>query len=55
MSGIVAGRYDAKLVDEKGRTCVVCNIEIKDAGVFSIEDKQLKGRCSRQGGGRAAQ
>jgi hypothetical protein len=51
MAGIGAGRYDARLVDAKGRTCIVRNIEIKDAAVFSIEEKQLKNKCSKKGQG----
>ncbi|PSJ56294.1 hypothetical protein [Pseudaminobacter soli (ex Li et al. 2025)] len=35
------GLYDAKLTDKAGRTCTVKNIEVKDKGVFSIEEKQL--------------
>jgi hypothetical protein len=42
ISGVQPGRYDAKLVDVKGRNCVVRDIEIKDAAVFTIEEKQLK-------------
>jgi hypothetical protein len=42
VAGVQAGRYDAKLVDVKGRNCIVRNIEIKDAAVFAIEEKQLK-------------
>jgi hypothetical protein len=42
ISGIGAGRYDARLVDNKGRNCIVRNIEIKDDAVFAIEEKQLK-------------
>jgi hypothetical protein len=40
ITGITAGRYDAKLVDKTGRTCVVKDVDVKD-GVFSIEEKQL--------------
>jgi|GEM_PF-277706 len=39
--GIAPGRYDAKLADRAGRTCVVRNLDIKENGVFSIEDKDL--------------
>jgi len=39
--GITAGRYDARLTDKIGRTCVARNVEIKDGAVFSIEEKQL--------------
>jgi hypothetical protein len=40
ITGITPGRYDAKLSDKMGRTCVVRNVEVKD-GVFAIEEKQL--------------
>src|SRR4051794_40868567 len=40
ISGLTAGRYDAKLIDKIGRTCVVKDVEVKE-GVFSIEEKQL--------------
>jgi len=41
ISGIQPGRYDAKLKDRDGRSCVARNIDINAGGVFSIEDKQL--------------
>jgi hypothetical protein len=40
ITGLTAGKYDAKLIDKIGRTCVVRNVDVKD-GVFSIEEKQL--------------
>ena len=40
ITGVTAGKYDAKLSDKIGRTCVVKDVEVKD-GVFSIEEKQL--------------
>jgi len=40
ITGLTAGRYDAKLVDRIGRTCVVKDVDVKD-GVFAIEEKQL--------------
>ena len=40
ITGLTAGRYDAKLIDKIGRTCVVKDVEVKE-GVFSIEEKQL--------------
>jgi hypothetical protein len=45
--GIEPGRYDAKLADVRGRVCVVRNIEIKAAAVFTIEEKQLTD-CARR-------
>ena len=35
-------RYDVKLTFKDGRVCTVRNIEMKDGGIFSIEDKDLK-------------
>lgn len=48
LKGIEPGRYDAKLTDRKGRTCVVRNIEVKGGRpyAFSIEEGDLKG-CGR--------
>jgi hypothetical protein len=40
ITGISAGRYDARLTDKIGRTCIVKDVEVKD-GVFTIEEKQL--------------
>ena len=40
ITGMTAGRYDAKLTDKVGRTCVIKDVEVKD-GVFAIEEKQL--------------
>ena len=42
ITGVQSGRYDAKFVDERRRTCIVRNIEIKDGAVFSIEEKDVK-------------
>jgi len=39
--GISPGRYDVKLANKAGRTCIVRNLEIKQNGIFSIEDKDL--------------
>jgi hypothetical protein len=41
ITGIEPGRYDVKLTDKIGRVCIVRNIEVKDAAVFAIEEKQL--------------
>jgi hypothetical protein len=43
LKNVVPGRYDVRLVDKKGRVCVVRNVEIL-AGrpyAFSISDKDL--------------
>jgi hypothetical protein len=41
ITGIEPGRYDVKLTDKIGRMCIVRNVEVKDAAVFAIEEKQL--------------
>jgi hypothetical protein len=41
ITGIEPGRYDVKLTDKIGRVCTVRNVEVKDAAVFAIEEKQL--------------
>jgi hypothetical protein len=40
ITGLAPGRYDARLMDRIGRTCVVKDVDVKD-GIFSIEEKQL--------------
>jgi hypothetical protein len=40
ITGLAPGRYDARLMDRIGRTCVVKDVEVKD-GIFSIEERQL--------------
>ena len=40
---VPTGTYDIKLVDEKGRKCMVKNVAVKDGDIFSIEEKQLAG------------
>jgi len=37
-----AGIYDVKFADNRGRTCIVPNVQIKAGAIFSIEEKQLK-------------
>jgi hypothetical protein len=41
ITGVAPGRYDVRLSDKSGRTCIVRDIEIKDGAVFSIEEKEL--------------
>jgi hypothetical protein len=41
ITDVSPGRYDAKLADKTGRLCVVRNIEVKEGGVFAIEERQL--------------
>jgi hypothetical protein len=42
ITGVASGVYDIKFTDERGRTCTVENIHIKEGSVFSIEEKNLK-------------
>ncbi len=46
ITGIAPGRYDVKLADKTGRVCIVRDIEVKEAAVFTIEEKQLTD-CTR--------
>ena len=46
ITGLTPGRYDAKLTDRLGRTCVVKDVDVKD-GIFTIEEKQLTS-CERK-------
>ncbi len=46
ITGVEPGRYDVKLKDVSGRTCIVRNIEIKAGEIFSIEEKELTS-CTR--------
>ena len=41
ITGIAPGRYDLKVGFKDGRMCTVRNIDVKDGGIFSIEDKNL--------------
>jgi hypothetical protein len=41
ITAIEPGRYDVKLTDKIGRVCTVRNVEVKEAAVFAIEEKQL--------------
>jgi V8-like Glu-specific endopeptidase len=41
-----AGTYDVKFTDKSGRSCVVPNVQVKAGGIFTIEEKSLKG-CSQ--------
>jgi hypothetical protein len=46
ITGVAPGSYDAKLKDVSGRTCIVRNIEVKAAEIFSIEENELTS-CTR--------
>lgn len=39
--GVAAGRYDVKLTQKNGRTCIVHDVAVNDSAVFSIEEKDL--------------
>ena len=41
ITDIAPGRYDIRFKDKTGRTCVVKNVDVKDGGIFSIEEKDL--------------
>lgn len=41
ITGIGPGRYDVRLAYRDGRACVVRNIEVKDNGIFSIQERDL--------------
>ena len=41
VQGVPSGSYDARLIDAKGRTCLVKGVAVKDGEVFSIDEKQL--------------
>jgi hypothetical protein len=47
ITGLAPGRHDVKLTYKDGRVCTVRNIEMKDGGIFWIEDKDLT-ECSKQ-------
>jgi hypothetical protein len=47
ITGVQNGRYDARLHDERGRVCVVRDLEIKEGAIFSIEEKDLKDCTTR--------
>lgn len=48
LSGIEPGRYDVKLTDKGGRTCIVRNVEVKGGRpyAFSIGEGDIKD-CGR--------
>ncbi len=41
ITGVAPGRFDVRLADESGRSCIVRNIEVQPGGIFSIEERQL--------------
>ena len=43
LKDVVAGRYDVKLADKKGRVCIVRNVEVKSGKpfAFALDDNDL--------------
>ena len=41
VTGVGPGRYDVRLADITGRSCIVKDVEVKAGAVFAIEEKQL--------------
>ncbi len=43
LRGVPAGRYDVKLVDSNGRTCLIRDVEVRNTGrvAFAIDEQQL--------------
>jgi hypothetical protein len=50
ITGVSPGVYDAKLVDDTRRVCLVRNVRVKAGGIFSIEEKDLTS-CNQKGDG----
>jgi hypothetical protein len=44
--GVKSGRYDIKLSDKGGRTCIAKNIELKEGAQFVVRDTDLT-ECSK--------
>ncbi len=44
LTNVTAGKYDVRIKDKSGRTCLIKDVEVKDTGpyAFSIETEQLK-------------
>ncbi len=47
ITGVTPGRYDVKLVDASGRTCVVRNVKVEAGQIFSIEERELTSCTTR--------
>jgi hypothetical protein len=41
ITGVEPGRYDVRLKDKGGRTCIVKNVDVKGGAIFTIEEKDL--------------
>lgn len=42
ITGAAGGAYDVKFTDKTGRSCIARNVQVRDGGVFSIEEKNLR-------------
>lgn len=45
ITGVSSGRYDVRLTDKTGRTCLVTDVDVKSGAVFAI-DKDALSHCS---------
>jgi hypothetical protein len=41
VTGVETGRYDLKIADAKGRSCMARNISVKKGAVFSVSEKEI--------------
>ncbi len=41
ITGVSSGIYDARLVDNTGRTCIARNVKVEAGGIFAIDEKDL--------------
>ena len=48
ITDIEPGHYDVRFRDKTGRVCTVKDVEVKDGGIFSIEERELAD-CRGQG------
>jgi hypothetical protein len=46
ITGVQPGNYDVKLADKTGRVCVVHDVKVEAAQIFSLEQKDLTS-CNR--------
>ncbi len=42
ITDVTTGRYDVRFSDDKGRLCIVKNVEVKEGDIFSIEERDVK-------------
>lgn len=41
ITDVSSGIYDARLIDNTGRACIVRNIKVEAGGIFTIDEKDL--------------